>query len=440
VGHICYSVAVRIVYIVPGVGNAFYCQNCFRDVAMAGALRQLGHDVITVPMYLPLFADDVAAARPAPVFYGAVGVYLKHRLPFLRRVPRALSRFLDRPACLKLAARKAGSTRARGLEDMTLSMLRGEAGEQAEELDRLATWLASEGPADVVHLSNALLLGLARALKRRLGAAVVCSLQDEDSWVDAMEESQSSCVWGTMAERAGDVDVFVAVSRHYAKVVARRLGLPAERVRTVHIGVNLDGHGTSRLPFDPPVIGYLSRICEAEGFGLLVDALLILKQDARLSRTKLLATGGQTADDRAFIRRQRGKLAARGWDDDLVIRDDFQREQRLECLRSLTVLSVPALKGGAFGTYLIEAMASGVPVVQPRLAAFGEIVEATGGGILYEPNDPATLAAALQSLLLDPARLRELGRRGQEAVTRNFSIEKTALDLVEVYKSVAGKR
>ncbi|MGF2075931.1 hypothetical protein, partial [Enterococcus casseliflavus] len=66
------------------------------------------------------------------------------------------------------------------LGDLTLSTLRGEDGNQAKELDRLVEWLASDGKAEVICLSNALLIGLARRIRKETGAAVVCTLQGED--------------------------------------------------------------------------------------------------------------------------------------------------------------------------------------------------------------------------------------------------------------------
>jgi len=165
---------MKAVYIVPGSGGGFYCQNCLRDGALVQALRARGHDVILVPMYLPLFLDEADSATGVPVFYGAVSVYLKEKIPLLRRLPAGLLRWLDSRPMLEMAARRAGSTEAAGLEGLTLSVLRGEEGRQARELTELVDWLAAEVRPNVVHLSNGLLVGLAREIRQRLGAPVVC--------------------------------------------------------------------------------------------------------------------------------------------------------------------------------------------------------------------------------------------------------------------------
>jgi glycosyltransferase involved in cell wall biosynthesis len=324
---------------------------------------------------------------------------------------------------------------------MTLSMLRGESGRQAAELQRLVDWLAGAGfRADVVHLSNALLLGMAAELKRRLGAAAVCSLQDEDVWVDAMRPGKAREVWDLMAAKARDVDAFTAVSRCYADAMGPRLGIPPARLQVVPAGIELAGHRPAPLTFDPPTIGFLSRLARSEGLPLLAEAFLILKQDRRLAPLKLAATGGQTGDDHRMLREVQRRLRRAGVLADFAVQPAFDRPRRLEFLQSLSLISVPVLKGDACGMYLLEALASGVPFVQPRLGAFPEIFEATRGGLLYDRQDPPALAAALAELLLDPARARQLAARGREAVLQKFSAEEAARRLADVYASLRTRR
>ena len=100
------------------------------------------------------------------------------------------------------------------------------------------------------------------------------------------------------------------------------------------------------------------------------------------------------------------------------------------------MFSVPANYGEAFGLYVIEALAAGVPVVQPRTAAFPEILAATGGGVLCEPNDAKSLADALEELLLNPDRARALGEAGRRAVAEKFSAEAMAQATMQVFEAV----
>jgi glycosyltransferase involved in cell wall biosynthesis len=106
-------------------------------------------------------------------------------------------------------------------------------------------------------------------------------------------------------------------------------------------------------------------------------------------------------------------------------------------LRTLDVLSVPSPYAEPKGLYLLEAMASGVPWVQPRHGTFPEVHEKTGGGLLFEPNDVRSLAEQLLSLARDRDQAEELGRRGAEGVRRHYTAARMAERSLEVFKAVS---
>jgi len=431
---------MKVVHLVPGSGGTFYCQNCVRDSALVRALRRQGHDVMMVPLYLPLLTEGQAISEGVPVFFGGVNVYLQQQFGLFRKTPRWLDRLFDASWILRRAAAREGSTNAAALGPMTLSMLQGRGGNQRKEIDRLVAWLAGQERPDLIHVSNALLLGMACEVKQALAVPLVCSLQDEDTWLDAMREPDRDACWGALSELARDVDAFVAVSHWYAGRMRERLGIQDDRVTVVYVGIDLDDAPPAIPPFDPPVVGFLSRMGESQGLGVLVDAFLRLKQKPELSGLRLHATGGLTPADRPFVEQQRQKLAEHGAEADTDFTHDFDRQQRHEFLRSLSVLSVPAPAGEAFGIFVLEALASGVPVVQPNVGAFPELLDATGGGILYDAKDEHGLVDALEGLLLDPDRARELGKRGHAAVQRDFGIDRMAREVLGVYTSLAGER
>jgi glycosyltransferase involved in cell wall biosynthesis len=430
---------VKIVYITPGTGGTFYCQNCLRDNELLNSLYSLGHDVRKVPMYLPLSLTKKKSSVETPVFYGAVNVYLKEKLPFYRHAPLWVERLFNSSALLRLASKKSGSTNATGLEEMTISMLQGEQGRQASELDHLIKYFKNQVKPDVVHLSNALLLGLARRLKNDLGTKVVCSLQDENEWIDPMEESYQKQVWDLMAERAADVDLFVTPSQYYANKSQKLLRIPDNKIRIIFNGINLDGYEKSPLPFNPPVIGYLCKMSEYFGLGILVDAFIKLKQESRFKDLKLYLTGGYTGDDKHFLNELSEKISKNGFENDVKIFNDFSRESRIQFLKSLTLLSVPVPSGEAFGAYQVEALAAGVPVVQPNVGCYPEFVKMTNGGAIYEPNNSEILAKTISTLLDEPDRVRKLGEQGRKVVLERFSIEEMANTMVKVYESLKNR-
>jgi len=428
---------MRILSILPGSGGSFYCQNCLRDTALAEALRQRGHAVTLMPLYLPATAS-MPAPDEVPVFYGAVTLYLRHCFALLRRLPRAWFAPLDSWPVLRLAARFAGSTSADGLEDLTLSMLRGPDGRQADELRLVAQWVASlsaDEKPDVIVLSNALLAGLAATLKRAARCPVVCWLQDEHVWTDAMDPSLRAAVLRVMSQDAAHIDRFIAVSADYAARMAHALALDPARISVVFPGVEPAAYARADVMRRPATVGFLSRLSAAEGFDRFVDAFLLLRRDPRFAGVRLSATGGPCAD-RRFLKRQLAKLAEAGLLADATVSTDRFASDRFGFLSELTLLSVPGgAKPEAFGYYAIEAMAAGVPVVLPHQGAFPEIAAAAGCGTLTADARPETLARAWAELLSDPPRLQSEAERGRVAACTLFSQAASAAALERVLSS-----
>jgi len=430
---------MKIVHIVPGSGGTFYCQNCMRDAALVQALRRQEMDVVMMPMYLPMFTDGDPVQANTPVFFGGINVWLQQQVPLFRKTPRWLDRLFDSKWMLRRAAKMEGTTSPAGLGPMTISMLEGSDGNQRKEVVRLVEWLKEHEQPDIIHISNALLIGLAADLKAALDVPVVCSLQDEDEWLDKIDSPHDEACWKAISERCGDVDRFVAVSHWYADRMSERLKIARDRIDVVHIGIDLNGYEQASLDLDPPVIGYLSRMNESLGLGRLVDAFIELrnappdKKNRGAGSACLRATGGMVGTDCDYVKALRKKLRAHGLEKDVEFIEDFSREHRLAFLKSLSVLCVPVEQGEAFGTYILEALAAGVPVVQPDAGAFPELIEATGGGVIADD-----LVETLRNLLSDPQELRRLGQAGREAVNEKFSVETMAQKMISVYKSLLG--
>ncbi len=428
---------MKIVQICPSAGDRFYCENCLRDAALVKALRKLGHDVLMVPLYLPLAADQTEPLSNAPIFFGGINVYLQQKLALFRRTPRWIDRWFDARPLLEWAGRKAGMTSARDLGETTVSMLQGEEGRQVKELDRFVDWLRTEPQKpDIVCLSTVLLAGMARRIRESLGVPVVSLLQDEDGFLDGLTTPYAERAWGMIRDRSSDIAAFLAVSQYFADVMSPRLGPHAARMHVAHLGIELDEYTPDDNGPAVPTIGFLSRTCPDRGLEKLVDAFILLKQKENLRPVKLRICGGKMACDEPFLDRLWDKLTAAGIRADVDFLAAFDHQSRREFLRSLSALSVPEEKPVAYGLYMLEALAMGIPVVEPAIGCFPETLALTGGGVLYEPNTAEKLAAVLEPLLLDLPAARRLGAEGRAGVAKAFDIGQTAKEMVRIYERV----
>jgi glycosyltransferase involved in cell wall biosynthesis len=435
---------VRIAYVSAGAAD-MYCGSCLHDNTLVAALQRLGHDAVLVPTYTPLRTDEPGVAIER-VFFGALNVYLKQIAPPLRRGWAGVERLLDRPGLVALVSRLGSATDPGRLGELTLSILRGEQGNQASELDKLAGWLRDSFRPEVVHLTNSMFAGFARRLKAELGVPVVCSVQGEELFLDGLREPSRGAVRAALAERAQDVDLFVAPSRFYADLMASYLQVERGRLHVVPLGINLSGHGAghgaARGAGEPWVVGYLGRIAPEKGLDLVAAAFRQLAAAlGGAGHVRLHVAGYLPPQHRRYLRDVERQLRGWGLAGDYHYAGEVTREEKIAFLAGLDLLAVGTVYPEPKGLYVLEALANGVPVVAPRHGAFPELLADTGGGVLVAPGDPAALAAALAELLRDPGRRERLGRAGREAVHARYGDEAMAAATLALYQGlVEGRR
>ena len=416
---------MRLVFITPGTGS-YYCGVCMRDNALVKALNELGHQTIMLPMYLPLLTDEPSQADNSNLVFGGINVYLQQKSPIFRKTPEWLDDLFDSPALLNLMGRMSGMTRSSNLGKITVSVLQAEDGKQVKEVRKLIERLRQYQPIDAVILSTALQIGLARAIKDHLRVPLVAFLQGEDSFLDHLAAPYSTQAWSILRSGIKHVDQFIAPSAFFATVMEDRLGIDSNRLCVIQNGINLADYQPARSPPQPPTIGYLARLSSDKGLGTCIKAYIHLKREGRYPDCRLEIAGTVTGGDRSYVNEQRRLLKVAGVDSSARIQYDLSRSEKVAFLKNLTLFSVPAHYGEAFGLYLLEAMAAAVPVVQPEVSAFPEIVTDTGGGLLYQPNTPEELAGAWETLLNDAQRARDIGLRGRQSVVERYGIRQMA--------------
>jgi glycosyltransferase involved in cell wall biosynthesis len=378
------------------------------------------------PLYLPLVTDREVTNPEIEVQAGGISLYLQQKLPLLRFMPRFVHGWLSHPALLRFAAKFMSMTSARDLGQMTLGALEGEQGNQWSEWRRVLEWIKTEVKPDVISLSNGLLIGLCPVIERDLGIPVVASLQGEDAFLDTLVEPYREQSWAAMRSNAQHVTHFVAASRYYADNMRERLGISSDKISVVLNGLDLTSFAAAKPDQNWPTIGYFARMIHGKGLTTLVDAFIELAQRGTVPRVKLKIGGSKTAGDEKYLAGLQAKLKAAGCDQRVEWHPNVSFGDKVKFFRDLTVFSVPATYGEAFGLYILESIASGVPVVQPRHGAFPELIEATQGGVLCAPDDVKALADALESTLLDSQLREHLITQGMARVRSEFSPTKMA--------------
>ncbi len=410
---------MKVVYLAAGAAG-MYCGSCLHDNTLAAALLALGEDVMLVPTYTPLRTDEENVSN-AHLFFGGINVYLQQHSALFRHTPWFLDALFDHPAVLEWATRGGPSVEPERLGDLTVSMLAGEHGRQRKEIRKLVRWLDREARPSVVHLSNAMLLGMAREI-RKLGIPVVCSLSGEDIFLEKLVEPYYTRARDLLRERVADADALVALNNYYADAMADYLAVPRSRISVVPHGLNLAGHGTRR---DEPdgvfTIGYFARICPDKGLHNLVAAVERLVEDPSLPPVRLRAGGYLGQMDRPYLETIQARVA--GWKKPAAFAyvGELSRSDKIAFMQSLNVMALPTVYRESKGISVLEAWANAVPVVLPAHGTFPELIGQTGGGLLYDPHDPEALAAALGQLIVDRAGAAELGVRGKESVERQFN-------------------
>ena len=426
---------MRILQLTPGSGDNFYCENCLRDLALVRAFQRAGHDITMVPMYLPIDTGAQPFPSQAPIFYGGVNVYLQQKFRLFRKTPRWVDRLFDNSFLLKGVGKLAGMTSAKDLGETTLSMLQGRDGKQLKELERLIQWLSAMTPKpDVIIISNILLAGMAPSLKERLKIPVVCLLQDEEGFLDTLGEPYADLCWQLACQHATSFDALICVSDYYQQVMQERLGIGAESMPVIPMGLDPAGYDPSAELPQVPTIGFLSKMCRDHGLDMLINALHLLRHDDRLKHTMLRITGGKGPGDRIFLKKMQNRINALRLSDAVDYVDDYSEHAKKQFLKNISVMVLPTRKPLAYGLFAIEACAAGRPFLLPDTGVFPELVKKTQGGVLYHPNNPVRLAESLRSLLTHPQRMQQLGSNGRRAVETIYSIDKTVEQLVELFE------
>ena len=417
---------MKILFITPGSGDSFYCGNCFRDNLQASALRNAGHDVIIMPLYLPLKHESFQA--DTPLFFPATTYYLAQKFFGKRKMPKWMKKLTGSDAMLKLASSRSGTTSAKGMEDMTLSMIKGNDLAFMDHINQMIGWIQTQEKPDIIHLSSTLIIGIAKVLRNQLNIPIICSVQDEEIWIDSLNKNDADLAWQSIAENIGYVDHFVTTSEFYKDFVKKRIPKISE-VEVIYPGVDYIKYASKDYP-KHPTIGFFYRMNRENGLDILAEAFVKLKKKDSIKNLKLKIGGGYTSENKQFLKEVKKIVAP--YFADVEISNSYSLEEQIRFYSEISVISVPITFNESVGLYLCEAFAAGRPAVEPATGSFPEIVGEAG--LLYSPNNSDALADALEKLLTDPLLYNQSIDKATELSVTRYNEQILADRLVNLYK------
>lgn len=436
----------KIAYLTSGAAGMF-CGSCLNDNSLARAMIAQGADCVLVPLYTPIRTDSTNVSADQ-VFFGGINVYLQQRYSIFRYLPKWLDRWIDTPWIIRMATARQVKITARDLGAMAVSMLKGSAGFQRKEVSRLVDWLSGDLTPDLVVFSNILTAGCVPELKQKLPCKVLVTLQGDDIFLRGLQQPYQQQALAEIRRLADSIDGFLVHSEFYADSMAKFLGIPREKCHHLPLGIDVGEFTQTNSPQNKPsrplTIGYLARLAPEKGLHLLADAFIHLRNELSQQNTKLqevhLEIGGWLgADNQAYVDEVFNKLRTAGLSDAFHYRGELDRNAKLDLLHSIDVLSVPTTYEEPKGLFLLEALAAGVPYVQPNHGSFPETHQQLGGGLLHKPGDAVDLAHHLAELLLDDEKRRQLGQAGQAAVLAHRSSSAIAKQALALFDGLLAK-
>lgn len=430
---------MKIIYIASGAAN-MYCGSCMHDNALAAGMKAAGEDVSLFPLYTPMRLDEENVGERR-IFFGGIKAYLmqKYPRPFLGR--DLLLRIAGSQALLRLMPRFdiGSAVDPVANAELTISMLKGEEGNQRELLQELVGWIKSTYQPDLIHVTNALLIGVVREFKRSLQAPITCGLHGEDIFLEGLPQPYQNEALEIIRERAADVDRFLAISGYYGGMFSKWVGLDPSKIDVVYPGIALDDYrNLTPIPSNPRplTIGFLARFVPEKGLHLLVDAFIRLSRSGEFPNLRLIAGGYVSRAYKNYVDGIRKTIKANGLEERIELLGTLERADKLNFFRQIDIFSVPAPYREPKGISILEALAAGVPVVQPDHGAYPEWINATQGGLLHRPHDSADLAEKLAALLRDADLRKRLGTQGRRGIFEKFSSERMAESTLEVMRKL----
>lgn len=422
---------MRILYITPSVGDAFYCSNCLRDNFQAQALIESGLDLTIMPIYLP--SKTIESNSTSPLFFNAINYWLGHKFFEKSKIPFFLEKIFSAKIFTNLAKPFLGSTSPKSAKKMTLSMIEANDVHFICEFEKIKEWIKSSSKFDIIHISSPLISGIAKALKKEFETPIICSMQDEEVWLDKLDNQSSKNAWNAILLNTKFIDKFIAPSFYYKDKIQKRFPNKFD-INVVYPCVNIKEYATASYPKNP-TIGFFSRTNKDNGLDLLCEAFLKIKEADSVKNLRLIIGGGTSFCDKKFLKSICKKLSK--FSEFVEIENIYDPCKHKDFFEKISVLSVPANSEDAVGLYIIESLASGRPAVEPNKGAFKEIMQ--DAGLSFKPNSSDSLKEQIENLFNNPKLFERLKCNAKNLSQKKYDSKICSQKLFEIYNSILSR-
>ncbi len=422
---------MHIVQLTEGTGS-WYGGTGVRDHALIIALRRLGHRVNFVCLTSNIMLDE-EESWSAPIFYDQSRVCLEQTSSLYRALPKSLAGIMETDWLFNRGVRKMNTATPQRRGEFIVSLLRGKEGKQVREFNRLMDWLRGQKP-DLVSLSSLKHAAIIPAIQEELGVPVILHLAGQYQDFKLLPKQYRDEAFALASGFAKAADGLIAPSTYFADLMAEKLELDRDEIKVIPNGISLNYYSIRPAPPIKPAIGYLSRLARSNGLEELIAVFQDLKKKTFPS-LELAIAGGVSDTELDNLAEILKPVTQQPEQWDVKLQPNIPFNEKLTFLQNLTLLCVPA-RDEPFGNYVLEAMAVGVPAVLPDSCAFPEIIETTGGGLLYDAGKPDAMREKIEELINDSARSDELSRAARQGVLEHYSSERMAGDVLEVFEKV----
>jgi colanic acid/amylovoran biosynthesis glycosyltransferase len=230
----------------------------------------------------------------------------------------------------------------------------------------------------------------------------------------------------------------VTETDYSAKFLKERFPDCTNRIHRIYNGLNLTEFKRADFSAAPPLIVAIGRLIDKKGFGDLIHACRLLKDRGKLFRCEIIGEGPLEKE----LLRQIDQFDLQNC---VQLLGAKPQREIAEHLAAGTVFVLPSIIGADGGmdnlpTVIMEAMATGLPVISTAIGGIPEMVVEHETGILVPPNDAGALGRAIEKVIVDLSLARRLGEKGQKRAGELFSIEKNALSLIRIFEELANSK